>query len=90
MSGIWGRRRRLVKVLCVYLGSVMNEMFPAPSLPSMCLVCNVGERQVTEGEITFDCSKLCCGAVVVTARSELIKYKMILEYLIYIPFSFIS
>jgi hypothetical protein len=63
-------------VLWVYLGSDMNELFTAPTLPSMCLVCNVSGRQVTEEEVTFDCSMQCCRAIVVTARSELFKFKM--------------
>ena len=32
------RRRGLIKVLWVYLGSDMNELFTAMTLPNMCLV----------------------------------------------------
>jgi hypothetical protein len=71
-----GEKARLIKALWVYLGSDMNEMFPAPSLPSMCFVCNVSGGLVTEEEVTFDCSTLSCRAVVVTARSELFKFEM--------------
>jgi hypothetical protein len=42
------RRRGLIKVLWVYLGSDMNELFTALTLPSMCLVCNVSARHFTE------------------------------------------
>lgn len=75
LTGIWERRRGLIKVLWVYLGSDMNELFTAPTLPSVCVVCNASGRRASE-EVTFDCFRQRCRAIVVTARSELFKFKM--------------
>jgi hypothetical protein len=48
LTGMQERRRGLIKVLWVYLGSDMNELFTALTVPSRCLVCDVRARHFTD------------------------------------------